>query len=150
MRVVLDGLYKVSGWLAAAFLLAIAVIVLLQVSANCVDVLAKWLLGSPFGLTVPSYSELAGFFLAASSFLALASAMRAGAHVRVELLLNRLGVQPRRWAEAWCAAAGTLIAGYFTWNAAALVRESFVYGDTSPGIVPVPLGFHSQRWQPGF
>lgn len=139
MRSSLDAIYRISGWIAAACLLAIAVIVLLQVAANCIDVVADWLLGAPFGLTIPSYAELAGFLLAAASFLALASALRAGAHVRVELLLNRLQPHHRRWAEAWCAAAGALLSGYFTWHAVALAWESFTFGDTSPGIVPVPL-----------
>ena len=139
MRALLDGLYRLSGALAAFFLVAIAVVVLLQVGANLIDALIKAFGGEPIGLVIPSYAEFAGFFLAASSFLALAYTLRAGGHIRVELLLQRLGSGARRVAEVWCVAAGAAIAAYFTWYASGLVLESIQYGDVSPGIVPVPL-----------
>ena len=139
MRSVLEGLYRVSGWLAALFMLAIAVVVRLLVGAHVIELGVGWLTGSPIGLVVPSYAEFAGFFLAATSFLALASTLRAGGHIRVELVLNRLPPVLRWWAELWCLACGSALAGYFAWHTLALVHESFVYRDTSPGIIPVPL-----------
>lgn len=139
MRRLLDGLYRASGGIAAAFLVAIAAVVLLQVGLNLVDALAAWLTGSPIGLVIPSYAAFAGYFLAATSFLALAYALRNGAHIRVSLVLHRMRSGPRRVLEVWCASAGAVTAGYFSWYAVALVRESLAYGDLSPGMVPVPL-----------
>ncbi len=139
MRALLDGLYRASGAVAAFFLIAICVVVLLQVGANLIDVLIKAFGGEAIGLVIPSYAEFAGFFLAASSFLALAYTLRAGAHIRVELVVQHLGKGVRRVAELWCVAASAAVAVYFTWYSTDLVLESIEFGDLSPGIVPVPL-----------
>lgn len=139
MRALLDWLYKASGGVAALFLVAICVVVLLQVGANLIDTLIKTFGGEPIGLVIPSYAEFAGFFLAASSFLALAYTLRAGAHIRVELVLQRFGIGARRVAELWCVAMSAAVSVYFTWYTVGLVLESIQFGDLSPGIVPVPL-----------
>jgi TRAP-type C4-dicarboxylate transport system permease small subunit len=139
MRALLDWLYRASGAVAAFFLVAICVVVLLQVGANLIDAVIKASGREPFGLVIPSYAEFAGFFLAASSFLALAYTLRAGGHIRVELMLQRLGRKERRAAEVWCVAASAAVSIYFTWYCARLVFESLGFGDVSPGIVPVPL-----------
>ena len=139
MRKVLDTLYRVSGALAAVFLAAICVIVLLQVGANLIDTLAGLIVGEPIGLVIPSYAEFAGFFLAASSFLALAYTMRSGGHIRVSLLIQHLHGGPRRVVELWCSAAGAGLAGYFAWFTLGLVGESVEFGDLSTGMVPVAL-----------
>ncbi|QQP90007.1 TRAP transporter small permease [Skermanella sp. TT6] len=127
MRRVLDGLYRLCGWLAAFFLVAIAVLILLQVGGRLVGVL------------IPSADDLAGFAMAASSFLGLAYALRAGGHIRVSLVLQRLAGGPRRWAELWCLAAGSLLTGYFAWYSGAMTWEFFAFGDVSPGLLPIPL-----------
>ena len=66
MRVFLDKLYALSGGVAAAFLLAICIAVMLQVGANMIDSAARLIIGEPVGLVVPSYSEFTGFFLVAA------------------------------------------------------------------------------------
>ena len=139
LRRALDLLYRGSGALAALFLVAICAVVLLQVGANIVDKLAEWATGAPIGLVVPSYAEFAGFFLAASSFLALAYTLRHGGHVRVSLLVRRLAGEPRRAAELWCCGIAALLSGYFAYFAIRLVIESWRFGDLSPGLVAVPI-----------
>lgn len=135
----LDLLYLVSGVLGALFLVAICAIVLLQVGANLIDRVIGWAGGEPPGLLVPSYAEFAGFFLAASSFFALAYSLRRGAHIRVTLLIQHLGDQARRLVELWCLLLAGALSGYFTYFILNLVRESLEFGDVSTGIVPVPL-----------
>lgn len=139
MRCALDWLYRASGALGAMFLVAICGIVLAQVGANVIDALAAWITGHPIGLVIPSYADFAGFFLAASSFLALPYALRHGAHIRVTLLLQGLPAGVRRWFEVWCTLVGTAMAGYAAWYMSALVAESWRFGDVSPGLVAVPL-----------
>ena len=139
MRKALDRLYDLSGALAAAFLVAIFVIVLLQVGANLLDFGISAATGTPKGLVVPSYAEIAGFFLAAASFLALAHTFRAGAHIRVSLVLQVMPKGARKAADLLSCSLGAAMSGYFayyTWN---LVAESIEFGDLSPGIVPIPL-----------
>ena len=139
LRRALDALYRLSGALAALFLVAICVVVLLQVGANIVDKIAKWTTGTAIGLVVPSYAEFAGFFLAASSFLALAYTLRHGGHVRVSLFVRRFAGGPRRALELWCTGVAALLAGYFAYFAIRLVYDSWRFGDLSPGLVPVPI-----------
>lgn len=139
MRKVLDTLYAASGVLGAMFLVAIAGVVLLQVGANAVGALAGWLFGARLGWVVPSYAEFAGFFLAASSFLALAYTLRHGAHIRVTLLIQRAPPPLRRVIEVWCLGLGAVAAGYFCWYMLRLTGESLTYGDVSPGMVAIPL-----------
>lgn len=139
LRTALNAIYRASGALAAFFLVAIALIVLAQVGANVVDAVATALTGDPIGLVIPSYAEFAGMFLAASSFLALAYTLRAGGHIRVTLVLQHVGHRTRRVLEAWTTGAGAVLSGYFAWYVLLLVLESLEYGDTSPGIVAVPL-----------
>lgn len=139
MRAALDLLYRASGALAAVLLGAIGTIVLLQVAANLIDKMVGWAGGTPPGLIIPSYSEFAGFFLAASSFLALAYTLRAGGHIRVSLVIHNLPPRPRRVIELWCTVVAASMTGYFAWYATRLVLDSLRFNDLSPGIVPVPL-----------
>jgi len=139
MRASLDMLYRASGALAAVLLAAIACIVLLQVGANLIDKIVGWAGGTPPGLLIPSYSEFAGFFLAASSFLALAYTLRAGGHIRVSLVIHHLPPRARWGIELWCTAIAGSLTGYFAWYASRLVWDSLRFNDLSPGIVPVPL-----------
>lgn len=139
MRRALDRLYQASGVLGALFLVAICGIVLAQVGANVIDALASWVTGSPIGLVIPSYADFAGFFLAASSFLALPYALRHGSHIRVTLLIQGLPDGVRRWFEVWCALLGAAMAGFAAWYMVSLVAESWRFGDVSPGLVAVPL-----------
>ncbi len=139
MRRVLDSLYRLSGAVAALFLLAICGTVLLQVGANMIDSTATLITGKPIGLVVPSYSEFTGYFLVASSFLALANALRSGSHIRVSLMIRGLPKGPRRLVELWCTAAGAVLSAYFAWFAIDMVMDSYRFNDVSPGIVAVPI-----------
>lgn len=139
MRKILDHLYRGSGIAAAVFLAAICLVVILQVGANVVDVVAGWIFGHSFGLMVPSYAEFAGFFLAAASFLALAYTLRCGAHIRVSMVIQNLTAGQRQVIEVWCTAIGVLLSGYFSIYTIGLIVESYEFGDLSPGMVPIPL-----------
>lgn len=139
MRTALDRLYMAGGALAALFLVLICALVTAQVILNLIDMTASALTGSAFGLTIPSYSDFAGFFLAASSFLALAYTFRDGAHIRVSLMLQAL---PPFWqwlCDLLSVAIALAFAAYFTWYAGLLALESWEYGDVSTGMIPVAL-----------
>jgi len=139
MRGFLDGLYRLSGGIAAAFLCAIAGIVLAQVGANVLDSLAGAVLGGPIGLVVPSYAEFAGFFLAGATFFGLAYTLRHGAHIRVTLVIQTLGPRTRQAVEAWCILVALAMSGLFTWFMVSLVEESYRFGDMSTGMVAIPI-----------
>lgn len=139
MRKALDRLYLASGVLAALFLVLICLIVLAQVTANAIGKVSQWITGTAMGLVVPSYADFTGYFLAASSFLALAYTLRHGTHIRVSLLIQAAGPLARRIVELWCTGLGALASGYFAWWAVSLVGESLHFGDVSAGMVAVPL-----------
>ncbi len=119
MRAALELLYRTSGRLAGFFLVAIAVLSLAQIG------------GRLLGFAAHSFDEFAGYCMAASSFLGLAYALRAGEHIRMTLLLHRTRGIARRGL--------VFLAGFFTWYACDMLWFSFITHDVSQGLVPVPL-----------
>lgn len=127
LRRVLDALYLASAAVAAILLAGIGVLILAQI------------VGRFFGIVVPSANEISGFFLATSTFLALAYSFRAGSHIRVTLVVSHL---PKRFHNASVVLAlsvATVLSGYFTYYAYNLAAESLRYGDLSDGLIGVPL-----------
>jgi TRAP-type C4-dicarboxylate transport system permease small subunit len=127
MRRLLDALYLGCGLLAALFLIAIGLLVLISITTRLL------------GMTVPGLANYAGYSMAASSFLALAYTLRHGAHIRVSILLQHLGGWRRRAAELWCLGAGFCLAAYFAWYSVKMVRVSIQINDISPGPDATPL-----------
>jgi TRAP-type C4-dicarboxylate transport system permease small subunit len=139
IRRILDRLYLWSGWLAASFLAAICLLVVCQVGLNLLDRISGLLTGAAIGLTIPSYADFTGFFLAAASFLALAHTLRQGGHIRVSLIISHLSKKIRHIFEIWCLLLTSSVSIYFTWYTFSLTRESYIYHDLSPGMIAVPL-----------
>lgn len=139
MRPLLDGLYRLSGCLAAVSVAGIAALVCGQVALNVADALMNAVLGRSLGASIPSYAELAGYLLASASFLALAPTWRSGGHIRVTLVLDRLDRRLRRRIEIGAVGAVAGVTAFLTYYTGALGIESWRYGDVSPGLVPVPL-----------
>ncbi|MCF6344620.1 MAG: TRAP transporter small permease subunit [Devosiaceae bacterium] len=135
IRKTLDGLYSISGAIAAGFLALICLLVSVQVIFN----LITKLFGTTFALTIPSYAEFAGFFLAAASFLALAYTLMRGGHIRVTLILQFLPKRARLVFEVLGLAICAATAIYATYFMGRLTYESYSFGDLSPGIIAVPL-----------
>ncbi|GAA5338328.1 TRAP transporter small permease [Thermus antranikianii] len=123
----LEGLYRLSEFLAALMGLFILLVILAQVA------------GRYLGFVVPSALEMAGFATAGLIFLGLAPTLRAGGHIQMRLLLRRLPPKTRRPLETFALGLGfltTLYASVQTWLR---VAESFRYGDLAPGLLPLPL-----------
>lgn len=135
MRRVLDKTYQIAGAIAALSILLICLVVSAQVGLN---ILAR--IGGPaLSFTIPSYADFAGFALATASFLALAYTLRAGGHIRVNLLIQKTGERTQWRLEILTLSLAGAMAGYATWFAAGLLGESWHYGDLSPGIIAIPL-----------
>ncbi len=122
----LDALYFWSGAAAAVLLALIAVAIIVQVA------------GRSLGYVADS-TEIAGFFMAASSFFALAHTFKRGTHVRVTLLVEHLTGGGRRLLEAWCCLASAGFVGFLAWWAVDLVAQSWRFGDISPGLLAIPF-----------
>jgi TRAP-type C4-dicarboxylate transport system permease small subunit len=127
LRRILDALYRGAGLAAAACIVLLALLVLAQI-------VGRW-----FGVVVPAAEDFAGYLLAASSFLALAHALREGTHVRVSLVTERLPPRLRVPLEGVVLLVGTLFALWTTWHMAAMTIESWRFGEVASGSVAVPL-----------
>lgn len=123
----LEGLFRLSEILAALMGLFILLVILAQV------------VGRYLGFVVPSALEMAGFATAGLIFLGLAPTLRAGGHIRVRLLLERLPSPARRVSEALALGLGLFASLYATWQSWLRVVESYRYGDLAPGLLPLPL-----------
>ncbi len=127
MRRILDGLYWGSGAIACVFMVGIAVMILAQI------------FGRMSGVMVPSADDISGYFMGASTFFALAYSLRRGGHIRVELMLQRLGSGARRFFEIWALGAAGAMTAYASWWCIFLTWESYMLGDVSPGVIAIPL-----------
>ncbi|GIW32991.1 TRAP transporter small permease [Meiothermus sp.] len=127
MRSFLEGLYRFSSLLAGLLVVFIFLLILGQV------------VGRQLGVAIPSANELSGFAMAGAVFLALAPTLRAGAHIRVGVLVRRLQGRVRRALELFVSAFSLLASGYATLQLWRLVLDSYRYGDLAPGLLPLPI-----------
>lgn len=131
----LHRIYTICGALSGGLILCICLLISAQIALNAFGRIAPGLLPS----TIPSYADFSGYMLAGATFLALAHTLRAGGHIRVNLITARLPDRIQFAAEAFSLLVAASLIGYATWFMGALVAESVHYGDVSTGIVPVPL-----------
>ena len=122
----LDGLFNVSGYVASVFLAAIAVLILAQI------------VGRFFAVAIDAI-EVSGFCMAASAFFGLASTLKRGVHIRVNLLLRGLRGVHKRAAELWCTGAGAIAMSYFTTQAVLMVYDTFRFGEKTKGLIIMDL-----------
>ena len=126
LRRVLDRLYDAGGVLAALSILGILAAIVAQMGLR--------LLAVPFDATA-----LSGYLLAAATFFGLAQTQRAGANIRVRMLIDRLPQRGRALADRLTRALFLGLALYATWWAADLVRFAWIYNEVSEGLMAIPL-----------
>lgn len=131
VRHALDRVYVASGYIAATFLVCIAVLIIAQVAGR-------------FLVLAIDATELAGYCLAATTYFGLAYTFRKGSHIRVDLIIRHVNARIRRGVEIWCCGAGMLLLGYFAYYTVRMTWKSYIYGDVSTNLVAIPL------WIPQF
>jgi TRAP-type C4-dicarboxylate transport system permease small subunit len=139
MRSLLSRLYSSAEILAAACLVLIAGMVLLQVLGRLTDGALQLFGYEAVGFLVPSLAEIAGFLLVGASFLALASTLRHAVHIRVSLAVAHAPPVLRKIMETGVLVLGLAFISYFAWFAVGLAADSYAYDEVSFGIIPVPL-----------
>jgi TRAP-type C4-dicarboxylate transport system permease small subunit len=127
MRSPLDPLYKLTAFLAVLAMLAIGAIILTDVTLR------------QFGMQVRSSDDFAGFALAATGFLGLASTYRRGEHIRVGLITDRLSGAPRKALEIFALTIGIIAVAWAAWWIGRLVYDSWRFHEVTMGLVPIKL-----------
>jgi len=141
VRRALDILYRLALWASALCLVVIALMVGAQLAARLIDGSLGLLHLPRTDFVVLSLNEICGYLLAAASFLALAGTLKAGAHIRVTLVLAALGEHARWYIELWAFGFGAALAGYMTGHLANFAWVSFRFQEVSPGVIRVPLAY---------
>lgn len=127
IRLLLDRLYLVSGYLAGCFLIAIFILMMI-LSA-----------GRPAGINLSAGDDFVSWCMAATAFLGLAHTFRSGEMIRVGLLIDRLGGRLRHGVEIAALLVGTGFIGFFAYHAVRMTYDSWRFVDMSQGVVAVPL-----------
>ena len=91
------------------------------------------------GFAAPGSDSYAGYAMAGAGFMALASTLKQGEHIRVTLFIGLLKGRARKAAELLALGVATLLAGFLAYYSAHLVWQSWDIGDVSMGLDATPL-----------
>jgi TRAP-type C4-dicarboxylate transport system permease small subunit len=125
---------SVAGWCFLAMTLLI-----------CFDIMARRMLGFSSGAT----SELSGYLLAVGMSWGLAAALIERAHVRIDILVQKLPLGARAWLHFVALAVLLVVAGFFAWGAAALALDSWQLRATDVSQLSTPLVLPQALWAAG-
>ena len=117
----LNKLYKFSGYVAAIFLILVAVFILIGVSSRI------------FGFYIRGLAEYYGYCMASASFFALAYTFIEGGHIRITLFLEKLSGNKKRIVEIWCLSIASLFSGYLAFYFIKMLIISYKFQERSEG-----------------
>ena len=128
MRFLLNGLFNAAGYLAGVFMIGTLLAVLSSIFGRIIP-----------ALELQGADAYAGYCMAASAFLALATTLRRGEHIRVTLIINYLSPSARRRLDVFCHVVALGVAGLLSWYSIRLVNQSLSFNDISAGLDATPL-----------
>ncbi|MDC3135871.1 TRAP transporter small permease subunit [Candidatus Pelagibacter sp.] len=117
----LNKIYKISGYIAAFFLVFVAVFILLGISSRI------------FGFYIRGLAEYSGYCMASASFFALAYTFVEGGHIRITLFLEKLSGSKRWFIEIWCLSLASLFSGYLAFYFIKMLIISYNFQERSEG-----------------
>jgi len=109
------------------------------------DVLARKFLGVSSQATV----ELTGYMLAFGIAWGLCDALTTRAHIRVDVIVNRLPLALKVWAHALALMFLAVLAFFFVWRAWAVVLDSWEFNAHDSSALRVPLVVPQALWALG-
>lgn len=98
----LNKLYKFSGFIAATFLILVAVFILIGISSRM------------FGFYIRGLAEYSGYCMASASFFALAYTFVEGGHIRITLFFEKLSGLKKKIIEIWCLSVASFFFRIFS------------------------------------
>tara|TARA_B100000575_G_scaffold109738_1_gene87376 strand:- start:1780 stop:2271 length:492 start_codon:yes stop_codon:yes gene_type:complete len=117
----LHKLYKISGYIAATFLILVAIFILIGISSRI------------FGFYIRGLAEYSGYSMAASSFFALAYTFIEGGHIRITLFLEKLSGLRKKIVEIWCLGVASFFSGYLAFYFIKMLIISYKFQERSEG-----------------
>ena len=114
-------LYRLSGYIAAVFLILVATFILTGIASRI------------FGFYIRGLAEYSGYSMAASSFLALAYTFGEKGHIRITLFLEKSKGKLRKLLELWCLFVATFFAGFLSYYFIKMLIISIQFGERSEG-----------------
>ena len=114
-------LYRLSGYVAAFFLILVATFILTGIASRI------------FGFYIRGLAEYSGYSMAASSFLALAYTFGEKGHIRITLFLEKSKKNFRRILELWCLFVATFFSGFLSYYFIKMLIISIQFGERSEG-----------------
>jgi len=127
MRKFLDRLYLAAGYLAAACVLLIMLLMIAQ------SILRE------MHVRTGAVNDVVAWLCAAAAFFAMAHAFKHGDFVRVTLLLEKISPAAQRRFEIAALAIAVLAVGYLAFWANRFTYESWVFNDIAQGLLPLPM-----------
>ena len=127
MRRILDALYDSAAGIAALFMVALLIMVLLSI------------LGRQLHFHLPGTDAYAGYLMAGSGFLALAHTLKRGEHIRVTLLLSALTGRTKKGMEIWAFGFASALSTLFAYYCCRLAWQSHTFHDISTSSDATPL-----------
>ena len=117
----LNKLYKLSGYVAAIFLIFVAVFILIGISSRI------------FGFYIRGLAEYSGYCMAAASFFALSYTFVEGGHIRITLFLEKLSGIKKKIFETWCLSVASFFSGYLSFYFIKMLIISYKFQERSEG-----------------
>ena len=117
----LKYIYKISGLIAAIFLILVAVFILTGICSRI------------FGIYIRGLAEYSGYSMAASSFFALAYTFYNKAHIRITLFLEKFENKKRKFVEIWCLTVASFFSGFMAYYFIKMVIISIKFEERSEG-----------------
>jgi TRAP-type C4-dicarboxylate transport system permease small subunit len=124
----LETLSEAAGYLAGGVVFALTVLI-------AASVVSRRLLGAP----LLAVDELSGYLLLALVSLGLSYTMKAGGHIRADVLLAHLPPRPRQRLETAATVVALLFAGALLAGVWTIVAEYYQRGTLSFKYLQVPL-----------
>ena len=117
----LNRIYKFSGYIAATFLVFIAIFILTGILSRL------------FGFYIRGLAEYSGYCMASASFFALAYTFVEGGHIRITLFLEKLSGIKKKIVQIWCLSVASFFSGFLAFYFIKMLIISYKFQERSEG-----------------
>ena len=117
----LNKIYKFSGYIAAFFLILVAMFILTGIASRI------------FGFYIRGLAEYSGYCMAAASFFALSYTFIEGGHIRITLFLEKVSNTAKYILELWCLFVASLFSLFLAFYFIKMLFISYNFQERSEG-----------------